>query len=136
MPDAFETIDSFMRSMEDFNLGYLRTTQAPAAERAVQQLRSLANDLAGAADNTDSVKSTESDEDLWVLVIEHRHGTDVTIHRSEGGARRTLYGFVDQWWTDEMPPGKECPANPHDAIYEYFDHTEESYTLDTGRITD
>lgn len=57
MPDAFETIDSFMRSMEDFNLSYLRTTQMSAAERAVQQLRSLADDLAGSADNTDSVKS-------------------------------------------------------------------------------
>lgn len=66
--------------------------------------------------------------ELWVLVIEHRHGTDTSVHRSEEAARQALYGFVDQWWGQELP-ARPVPGDAAEAIHEYFDLTDESYTL-------
>lgn len=75
------------------------------------------------------------DMDVWILVIEHDHGSDASVHHSEVGAREWLFAFVDEWWIHELPD-RVMPDDPEIAIYEYFDHTDEGYTLVPTIVTE
>lgn len=39
---------------------------------------------------------------LFVLMIEHRHGTDLWVHQTEAGARQSLVAWCREWWNIEM----------------------------------
>jgi len=68
---------------------------------------------------------------VWVLVIEHDHGLDVSAHADEQHARDALAAYVEQWWDHEID--RECDAMPAErdkAIEAYFEIVEgESYLL-------
>lgn len=67
---------------------------------------------------------------VWVLVIEHRHGFDVFVHRTQEGARQRLLAFVLEWWDREMD-GAPQPDSPDLAIDMYFEENDrEFYSLD------
>jgi hypothetical protein len=69
-----------------------------------------------------------NDSEVWVLVFEHGHGTDASVHATEASARHWLFGYVTEWWSNELD-GDAMPADPETAITAYFDRVAESYTL-------
>lgn len=67
---------------------------------------------------------------VWVLVIEHRHGTDLTAHRTEERARQWLGEWVEQWWHEVADKVGDLPATATDAIGVYFEaRDDEFYSL-------
>jgi hypothetical protein len=62
---------------------------------------------------------TEANQ-FTLLEITHRHGNDFSLHRSEEGARRALYVYIDQWW-DEWVDDPSIPEDVDEAIKIYFD---------------
>lgn len=80
-------------------------------------------------------------ETVFVLAIEHRHGTDISVHRTEKGARRALHAYVTDNWALELP-GRKIPAKPGRAIDRYFQEMlggfgeGESYILESREVED
>lgn len=54
-----------------------------------------------------------------VLVIDHRHGVDATVHLDRAAAEAALYDYVQFWWADEIDV--PMPEDPSDCIKEYFE---------------
>lgn len=61
---------------------------------------------------------------IAVLTIEHRHGTDTTIHGSREEAEAAIVDFVDQWWDTEVPKEVKKPSDPAKRSEAYFEHVE------------
>lgn len=59
---------------------------------------------------------------IFVLSVQHRHGTDVTLHPSQEDAYSTLVGYCRDWWTEEGIPGAP-PEDPDLLVQGYFDGT-------------
>jgi hypothetical protein len=71
---------------------------------------------------------------VWILRISHRHGSDVTVHRTQDGAMDALYQYVYQWWSSEGLRGR-CPENRDRAIARYFEaQADEYWDLDAGEL--
>lgn len=71
---------------------------------------------------------------VWVLVIEHDHGLNVSAHADEQHARDALAAYVEQWWDHEVDgddwEDDAMPAERDKAIEAYFEIVEgESYLL-------
>lgn len=63
------------------------------------------------------------------LVVEHRHGTNVSVHPDTDAARRALLDYVTDWWADECP-NESQPDDAKEAIETYFDAASgESYSI-------
>ena len=61
---------------------------------------------------------------VFVTVVNHRHGTDIWVNKTNKGALRALYKYVQEWWEDSGVPGK-CPEETSNrgrqmAIETYF----------------
>jgi hypothetical protein len=56
---------------------------------------------------------------VYVLVIEHRHGDDLYVCRTQRSARTRLDEYVREWWDHEMPDRK-MPKKRQERILEYF----------------
>lgn len=73
-----------------------------------------------------------SNNTVWLLSIEHRHGVNYSAHITESGAERGLLSHVAEWWDDEMqrrlgddlPP---MPEEPQEAIAAYFAEIEDEF---------
>jgi hypothetical protein len=68
---------------------------------------------------------------VWVLMIEHEHGTSVWVRRTSKAAREQLYQWVLQWWDEELPE-KTMPRDKAVAVEEYFNsfaNFRESYII-------
>jgi hypothetical protein len=65
-------------------------------------------------------------EQVYVLKITHKHGTDVIVCRTEEEAQTALFEYVSEWWGNEMG-GKRMPADHKKAISLYFDKTDYEY---------
>lgn len=65
---------------------------------------------------------------IWLLIIEHHHGTDSSIHWTKEDAEERLFTWVEDYWTDNGPKG-DMPDLPDEAIKAYFDFADESYML-------
>jgi predicted ATPase len=78
---------------------------------------------------------TTREMQLFVLVIEHRHGTSVTAHLTEEQATARLDEWVGDWWAEELPD-REMPDDVEARRREYFEHVEgESYVLEPTTLT-
>ena len=63
---------------------------------------------------------------LHVLSVEHKHGTNTSIHRTEESARDALHDYVAMWWEREM--GDEpMPDGSGQAIEAYFDRVQTEF---------
>ena len=72
------------------------------------------------------------DSEVWLLMVHHRHGDDVTVYTSEPAARGGLFDYVAQCWAEiaggeyETSAGvkaivpQEIPGDPDTAIEIYF----------------
>ncbi|BBY54000.1 hypothetical protein H7J07_05200 [Mycobacterium koreense] len=50
---------------------------------------------------------------VWVLKIDHRHGTDATVHKTKQGAEEALLAYVHEWWDEAATRiGADIPAEP------------------------
>jgi hypothetical protein len=64
-----------------------------------------------------------SDAPLWIVVVEHDHGTDAWACLSEEVAWSTLDEWAFVWWDQEFP---DDPYPPLESIREtYFDRMAE-----------
>lgn len=78
------------------------------------------------------------DQTVYVLSINHKHGTDVSVHRHQEGALSALASYVAQEWTREMPHGAVKPKSKGKAIQQYFgehDHGE-SFAIEERDVED
>jgi hypothetical protein len=82
-----------------------------------------------------TVDQTERASDgLTALLIDHRHGTDLTLHPCHDAAKATLVAYVRTWWARELPDEPE-PADDGVAIGRYFDRVEdEDYRIEPATL--
>ena len=68
----------------------------------------------------DEGSSVDPEQKVCVLIIEQRHGRDVSVARDQTCARKLLYDYVKEWWGDgyDLPP--DCPEEANEAINLYF----------------
>lgn len=57
---------------------------------------------------------------VWVLKIDHRHGSDTTVHESADAAKEALVAYVHEWW-DEVAGFRGAPETPPDGPDEVID---------------
>ena len=69
------------------------------------------------------MKTFEKNATVWVLAIDHKHGTDISVHTTEKGARKALYQYCAEWWGEDLDkkygPLKDLERD--DVIQAYFD---------------
>lgn len=77
-------------------------------------------------------------ETIYILTINHRHGSGVTAHKSQEGALKALADYVAVEWENEMPDGEPIPENEGDAISHYFSKMEdqEYYGIEETELAD
>ena len=80
---------------------------------------------------------------VWVLLINHRHGSNICVHVTEEGAKKALYEYCREWWDDAISEqyGKPEELGRDELIDAYFDcHgyclDSEWYLLEEQRIED
>ena len=84
---------------------------------------------------------------LYTLTIDHKHGTDTRVFRTEEGAHAALASWAREWWPvevgrwrdedDNCPTQEQFDALPdNEAISEYFERVNESYSLDSATLED
>jgi len=61
---------------------------------------------------------------VFILIIEHRHGTDVWAHSTREKAEESLEKYVMGWWEEEMDSEMPTEMQMWDKITEYFDKVE------------
>lgn len=93
----------------------------------------------GGALPTAWVGAAATPDKVWVLVIEHEHGTGTSVHTTEASAQHSLFQWVSEWWDHELEVRNlgnvPMPTDPNDAITEYFDRVEaESYALTSETV--
>jgi hypothetical protein len=62
---------------------------------------------------------------VFVVVISHREGMDVTVHQSHTKARDYLADYCRERWSSDDPP----PDDPEEAIIHYFEDKDEYWTI-------
>ncbi len=71
-------------------------------------------------------------DQVWVLLIDHGHGTDTHVCKTEEIAQNRLIAFVKQWWSYEFEDDgdPECPdVIDGDALETYFARAREYYSI-------
>jgi hypothetical protein len=65
---------------------------------------------------------------VHVFVYEHRHGTDLSVHRSEELAIESAAAVAREWWEEACQQDKTLPQRPPsadaEAIRLYFEAQE------------
>ena len=63
---------------------------------------------------------------IWVLIVNHKHGRNVSTHATEELAHRELFAYVTEWWDAEMAEtAKQLgKLNAAEAIAAYFARVE------------
>jgi len=67
---------------------------------------------------------------VYVLLINHSHGSDMFACETASVALSNLFSYVSEWWESEFPDDG-MPGAPDEAINEYFERLEmrESYEI-------
>lgn len=73
----------------------------------------------GAAGVETKTKRTGHPANVYVLVIEHRHGDNLYVCRTWRSARTRLDEYVREWWDHEMPD-RTMPRKQEQRILQYF----------------
>lgn len=67
---------------------------------------------------------------VWVLHIEHRHGSDYWVCATRQIAEVVLDNYVKEWWPQDGPDGMSIPKRRDDRIEAFFDDNDrEFYSL-------
>lgn len=66
---------------------------------------------------------------VYICHLEHRFGTDISVHTTEQGALGEVAEFVDAWWEKDGPKEPK-PDDAAEARTAYFEFNEqESWTV-------
>lgn len=69
---------------------------------------------------------------VWVLVIETKYGTNVEVHRTEGGAQDSLVAFVDRFWSSDSRIEDDS-----ERVEFYFENSfDEFYSIQVVEVED
>jgi hypothetical protein len=73
---------------------------------------------------------------VWVVTIDHKHGTDSEVHASKASAEAALWGYCDEWWENEF---HGVPRPSDDKLVEAYwnrmsERGEEWHTLEECEI--
>ena len=74
---------------------------------------------------------------VWVLLIETKHGTDVTVHATEDSAYKEAANFAREWWERDHPedPAPPIPDDDAEVVHSYFaDNEFEFYSIDQYEV--
>lgn len=73
---------------------------------------------------------------VYILSIDHKHGTNTYSHRTAEGAHRSLVSYVTEFWDTWV--NAPMPADDDEMIELYFDQAsgEESYWVDEITLED
>jgi hypothetical protein len=77
--------------------------------------------------------SNEANEKVWVLTINHKHGTDIWVRRTQESAWQILVDYATEWWAGEMA-GAEMPEEPGDRVSLYFEEVNDAYELEECEV--
>ena len=79
----------------------------------------------------------------WVLLINHKHGQNISVHATEEGAQQALHAYCRDWWDEGIIEqyGKPEDLSREEFIDAYFDCHEhcldaEWYLLEEQQIED
>lgn len=64
---------------------------------------------------------TRETETIYVVVYEHKHGSDIFARRSRTEAENLRNELAADWWDEEMPEGEPKPEDPYELADIYFD---------------
>ena len=66
---------------------------------------------------------TESTGSVWVLFVDHKHGSNISAHTSEESALESLYQYCSDEWDEGLNSqyGRLNDLNREQAIEAYFD---------------
>jgi hypothetical protein len=76
---------------------------------------------------------SETNEKVWVLTINHKHGTDIWVRRAQESAWQILVDYVTEWWPGEKGD-EEMPEEPGDRVGLYFEDVDEAYELEECEV--
>ena len=57
---------------------------------------------------------------VWIVAINHKHGTDLLAAASEGEANEKVATFAEEWWKDFFPD-EDPPADRQELSRRYFE---------------
>lgn len=62
---------------------------------------------------------------VFVFLVRHGHGHDISVHETDLGARVALETYAREWWNKEMPRDTAghpppMPADPENLVAAYF----------------
>ena len=70
---------------------------------------------------------------VWVITVEHRHGSDTWVRKSENGAISSLAAYVSEWWSETGQ--SDMPTDAAEAIEKYFALvSDEFYSLEQFEV--
>ena len=70
------------------------------------------------------MRKDNSMDKVWLLAIEHRHGTDHWVCATEAIALSCVDNHVQRWWEDEIED-EDMPTDPDERTERYFSVMEE-----------
>jgi hypothetical protein len=62
---------------------------------------------------------------VWLAHIEHKHGDELSVHRSEESAWNEVYEWVATGWYAMYEPPGDLPTDHNEAISAYFEAMQE-----------
>lgn len=72
---------------------------------------------------------------VYVLLIKHKHGTDLTVFRRDDAAYKALEEYCRTWWDHEFSDDTEMPENGDQLVRDYFAHVEdEDWSVDMCEV--
>jgi len=75
-------------------------------------------------------------EQIYILDLANRHGSDLSAHRTEQGVRNAIYSYVVESWHDWFGD-KPVPEDIEEAIEEYYEASlDEDYSVATVDLED
>lgn len=63
------------------------------------------------------------DQTVWVLIVDHRHGTNISVHATYEHAMRALGDYCAAEWDEGLTEqyGQQASLSQEDLIESYFD---------------
>lgn len=74
-------------------------------------------------------RKMEIGSDVFVTVIEHKHGTDLKVHADHDNAMEQVLAYVNEWWEVEAPSDVERPQERDELIETYFEVVDDEFVL-------
>jgi len=75
---------------------------------------------------------------VWVLLLNHKHGTDYSVHDSEKSAMMALADYCREWWDEAMERRDDerlAPDADNEVIAEYFEvMDDETYEIGCRKV--